>query len=161
MQQVSTAALGRAVAQAVGTKAPMGSDQLNDNQRKAVMYFFARLKMISPQQYDLQMPDEKTEQMVKKEFTPHVMNFNFEQIDKGLDLFHQLRQDGDPDYKFLDLDKVVGLIKNGGTKVGDVARAGIYKPFRKDRAIESEKHKTRRQRAGESALSDMKAMFNL
>jgi|GEM_PF-2488232 len=163
MQPLATT-LGQAVSRATGVKAPMGADQLTDNQRKAVAYTFARLKMITPQQYDLLMPDDKTEGLVKKEFTPHLMNFHKDQIDIGLDAFHRLRQQGDSDYRFLDIDKIVGLIITGGKAPSEVSRAGMYTEF-KDRdepkQLTDEKQVHRRRKVASSEIDNMKSMLGL
>lgn len=151
--------LSNAVEVAKGAKVPVSSSELTPEQRKAVGYFFARLKMISSQQYDLLMPDSKTESLIKREYAPHLIAFTKNQIDIGLEAFHSLRQRGDPDYKFLDLDKIIGLIGCNGHKPGEQPPAGIYKPFPKSHRIESETLKSKRKRAGESCLAGLKAML--
>ena len=139
------------------SRAPVSSDQLTENQRQAVGYFFARLRSVDPVQYDAMMPDEKTEAITKREYAQHIMNFTKDQIDNGIDGLHTHRQQNDPDYKFLNIDKAIGLVANNGHKYA--SRAGIYKEFPKA-LPEPPEYKTRRRKAGEAELEKLRGMFD-
>lgn len=93
-------------------KAPLTSDKLTEGQRQAVGYFFIRIKATDPREYDLIMPDEKTERIVKSEYAPYLMNFSKDQIDAGIAQWHELRQMGERDYQFLKIDRLIGLIQD-------------------------------------------------
>ena len=88
---------------------------MNESQRDSVAYFFLRLKATDPQQYDVLLPDEKTEAVIKREYAAHIMNFSREQIDKGIHDWHYQRQQQNPDYRFLNIDQVVGLVCEANT----------------------------------------------
>lgn len=137
-------------------KAPMGSDQLTKEQREAVGYFFVRLKAIDPTQYDTLMPDLKTETLLKREYAPYLKDYTKQQIDRGLEMLHRKRQEGDPDYRWLNIDSVIRLIE--GKVCGEQAPAGIYRYFEPlglpDKAAEEKARK-----AGASELQKLKGMF--
>ena len=122
-------------------KRPMGSDQLTQDQRDSVGYFFLRLKTTDPGEYDRLMPDEKTEAIVKREYASHVMNYRRDKIDQGISDWHAFRQSGDPDYRFLNIDRVVGLIS------GAARSMALYKPFQPS-LPESKSEKEARKKRG-------------
>lgn len=132
---------------------------LTDQQKDSVAYFFMRLKVSDPQQYDVLMPDETTEIFVKREYARQVCDFSREKIDQGFKLFHQMRQSGDPDYRFLKIDSVIGLMVHGA--VGEGNPAGIHKYFNPEELIEDQGAKERAKEAGESELAKMRGMFDL
>lgn len=126
-QQLS-AQLGKALA-AANTGRPMGSDELSETQRDAVAYFFAHLKAADPSQHDVLIPDDKTSAVLRRFYAPYVKDFSREQIDAGFHRFHQRRQAGDPAFKWLNIDQLIGLT-NGTLKLENEdhrAPAGIYK----------------------------------
>lgn len=105
---------------------PIGSVDMTAQEVDSVAYFFVRLKSISPQQYDLLMPDDKTENIIKREYAAYVKDLTRAQIDKGMSVYHKKKQAGDKKYTFLDLDMVIGLIVNGE---GSGMNTGAYKDF--------------------------------
>ena len=105
---------------------PIGSVDMTAQEVDSVAYFFVRLKSISPQQYDLLMPDDKTESIVKREHAAYVKDLTRAQIDKGMAVYHKKKQAGDKKYTFLDLDIVIGLIVHGE---GSGMNSGAYKDF--------------------------------
>ena len=135
---------------------PVGSDQLSPGQRDSIAYFFFRLKTTDPQQYNLIMPGGKTEAAIKREYATHVMNFTRDKIDLGFEQLHKLRQANNPDYNFLNIDKVIGLINGSGMNQG---RAGIHKPF-PPRIEPSEEELSRRQQVGRRELDKIKKMLD-
>ena len=89
-------------------------EKLTDLQKEAVAYFFMRLKLIYANQYYQLMPDEETERLVKREYARQVCNITKERMDDGFEALHQQRQT-DPKYlEFLNIDKVIGIIRTGG-----------------------------------------------
>lgn len=138
------------------SRAPLSSADLSKEQLGAVVYFFARLRTTDPVQFDTIMPDEKTEALVKREHSRYLKDFTKDQIDRGFDELHRLRQAGDKDYKWLNIDKVIGLIANPNT---DGKPAGIYKLFA-PLALPDKTAQEKAKKAGAAQLEAMKAMFN-
>lgn len=136
-------------------KAPVSSDQLSKPERDAVAYFFARLKMISPQQFDSLMPDEKTEAMIKREFAAYIKGFTREQIDIGMDGFHRQRQLNNAEYRYLDIDKVIGLIRFGGRNPKEAVGAASHKILKPALRLTSDAEEKKRREAGKKALSQL------
>lgn len=93
---------------------PIGSDQLTKEQRTAVGYFFARLKAADPIEYDRMMPDQKTEAILKREYAYYIASQSRESIDLGLTYWHEQRQAGNPDFRYLNIDRILGLINESG-----------------------------------------------
>lgn len=137
-------------------KRPMGSDQLNQEQRDAVGYFFARLKLFNSAQYDALMPDETTERLTKREYAAHLIGFTRDQIDKGLAAYHDARQSGIKGFEFLDIDRAIGMVKHGGNAEGNPAR--IHKPF-EPLALPDKTAQEKARKAGASELEKMRGMF--
>jgi len=94
-------------------------------EREAVMYFFAKFKLLDPGAFDAAMPDEKTEKVTKTEFANMIRGFTKERMDAG---FYELKKQigmNEPAYRFLTVAKVVGFIANNGSS--EAHRAGMYK----------------------------------
>ena len=132
---------------------------LTEQQKDSVAYFFMRLKVSDPQQYDVLMPDETTEIFVKREYARQLCDFSREKIDKGFKLFHDLRQSGHPDYKFLKIDSVIGLMVHG--VVGEGNPAGIHRYFDPAELLEDQGAKERAREAGASELEKMRGLLGL
>lgn len=139
-------------------KRPVSSDQLTREQRDAVGYFFARLRLFNSTQYDALMPDEKTEALTKREYAQHLIGFSRERIDKGLNAYHEARQSGTKGFEFLDIDRAIGMVKHGGNPEGNPAR--IHKPF-EPLALPDKTAQERAKKAGEKELGRLKGMFDL
>jgi hypothetical protein len=135
---------------------PMSSAELTEEQRNAVGYFFARLRLVNATQYDALMPDEKTEQITKREYAAHLIGFTQEQIDRGLAGLHEMRQMGHPDYRFLDINQAIGLIAHGGVTEGNPAR--IHKPFA-PLQLPDKTAQERSKAAGARTLDSLKSLF--
>lgn len=147
------------------TNGPMTSDQLSKRQRDAVGYFFRRLKLVSPAEYDRMVPTESTRTELQRDYAPYLKDFSKAHIDAGFDRLHTLRQQGDPEHRFLDIDKAIGLVQVA-------ARTGVYSPrsgkffipkpdpeaqpnYLPDRSKEE-----RCEAARERALAKVNALFN-
>ncbi len=98
---------------------------LTHEEREAILYFFAKFKLLDPIAFDRAMPDERTEKATKTEFANSIRGFTKEQIDLGFAELKKLVGQNHPDYKFLSVAKLVGFVSSGGTV--DQAPAGIYK----------------------------------
>lgn len=111
--------------------APVGAEQLDDDQLNAVIYFFTRLKMLDPIQFDSVCPDTKTEKLVKREYAIFICDLTKEQIDNGFNEYHAMRQSGDPEARFLNIDKIVGLSSKKVVSGDWHHRTAAYKPVRR------------------------------
>ena len=89
---------------------PVGAEQLTKEQRDAVAYFFVRLKAIDPLEYDRMMPDETTERMIKREYASSIMCLTKDRMDSGFATLHKKRMDNEPEYRFINIDKILGLM---------------------------------------------------
>lgn len=93
---------------------------LTAQEKDSIAFFFLRLKLVYPQQYDAAMPDEKSEAFAKREYGKHLAAFSREQISVGFDRLHKLRQGASwQDWRFMDIDRVISLIRDGES--GDAA----------------------------------------
>lgn len=131
---------------------------LADNERNAVAYFFMKLRIADPRFYDQAMPDEKTEKFTKREFSEFIRKFTKEKIDNGFVQLHKLLACGNPDYKFLTIQKVIGLIENGGA--GEGVQVGAHRLFA-PLALPDLTAQAKAKQAGAQELSGMLSMFGL
>lgn len=139
-------------------KRPMGSEELHKHERDAVAYFFLRLSLLNREQYDRQFPDEKTEALAKREYAAHVKGFSREQIDKGMAAYHDNRQHGVEGYQFLDVDRAIGLIRNGGIGEGNPAR--IHRDF-EPLALPDKQAEEKARQVGKTELEKMRELVGL
>jgi hypothetical protein len=96
-------------------KSEVGQEkELQPEQKDAIGYFFAKLRIIYGNQYLVNYPDEKTEAFAKREYARHIVEITREQMDEGFDLLHQQRQKNADEWRYMDVDKIIGLIKTGG-----------------------------------------------
>lgn len=135
---------------------------LTVEQKDSIAFFFMRLKLVYAQQYDAAMPDETTEKFAKREYAKHLADLSRDQISKGFDRLHKLRQGASWDqWRYMDIDRVIGLIKNGDS--GDAAdweQAMIKAADRERRAerlIPDLGKQERARIAGKHALQQMMA----
>lgn len=90
---------------------------LTDEQIQIVGYFFARLRVIYGNQYAVNYPDETTEKLAKREYAREICSVTPEKLAKGFEVLHKQRQTNAEAWKYLDIDKIIGLIKNGAEGV--------------------------------------------
>ncbi len=134
---------------------PVGSEDLSHDQRQAVGYFFTRLKMADSIQYDIICPDSKTEALVKREYASYIANLSQQQIDYGFAKFHEFRQTGDQDFKFISIDKIIGLA-SGKEKAGKWQHgAAAYKAF-PVLALPDKGKKERAKEAHQKAMAELR-----
>jgi hypothetical protein len=132
---------------------PISSDQLTKEQRDAVGYFFFRLKAIDPGEFDRHMPDRKTESIIKREYAGSLMGMTKEQMDNGFAALHDLRREGHEDFKFLNIDRVIGLMYESG-KTNQAHK--VFTP----RLPESKEAKEERKARGREKCSAILSIFN-
>ncbi len=89
---------------------PVSSADLTKDQRDAVAYFFYRLKAVDPLEFDRMMPDEKTASVVKREYAGSLIGIKKQQMDAGFAHLHERRMENDREFRFLNIDKIIGLM---------------------------------------------------
>lgn len=142
---------------------PAGPMPLTERERDSVAYFFSRLRLIEPMFFDQVAPDEDTERLVKREFSNMLRGFTREQIDLGLAGLKRAMADRHPDFKFLTLPKIIGLLECRGrlpVADGEWARAGIYHEARPERLLDDKGAKERRREVGRRECAKLLAMFD-
>jgi hypothetical protein len=132
---------------------------LADNERNAVAYFFMKLRIADPRFYDQAMPDETTEKFTKREFSEFIRGFTKEKIDKGFLNLHKFLADSHPDYKFLTIQKVIGLVENGGA--GEAVQSGAFKLFPRMLGLEDQTEKAKRYELGKKKSSELLSMLGV
>lgn len=137
----------------------VSSESLTDHQKDAVWYFFNRIRALDAGQFKQLCPDEKTESMVKREYAAHIIGLSKYQIDLSFDAYHRERQAHNKEYKFLNIDMLIGLAKNNGKSPSDSAPAGIYKEFEK-LALPDKSAQERAEKAGGEVLDGLKGLFD-
>jgi len=82
---------------------------LADYEKDVIAYFFAKLKLTDQRFYTQAMPDEKTEQITKRDYSNQLRYLTNEQIDKGFTELRKLMAANHPEYKFMTIPKAIGL----------------------------------------------------
>lgn len=103
---------------------------LADYEKDTIAYFFAKLKLTDPRFYVQAMPDEKTEQITKRDYSNQLRYLSNEQIDKGFTELRRLIAANHPEYRFLTIPKAIGLCDGSAAViVQEGIQAGSHKPF--------------------------------
>lgn len=101
---------------------------LADYEKDTIAYFFAKLKLTDPRFYVQAMPDEKTEQITKRDYSNQLRYLTNEQIDKGFTELRRLMASNHPDYKFMTVPKAIGLCDGtAAVIVHEGVQAGAHK----------------------------------
>ena len=82
---------------------------LADYEKDTIAYFFAKLKLTDQRFYTQAMPDEKTEQITKRDYANQLRYLTSEQIDRGFTELRRLMAANHPEYKFMTIPKAIGL----------------------------------------------------
>jgi len=82
---------------------------LADYEKDTIAYFFAKLKLTDQRFFTQAMPDEKTEQITKRDYANQIRYLTNEQIDKGFTELRRLMAANHPEYKFMTIPKAIGL----------------------------------------------------
>jgi hypothetical protein len=103
---------------------------LADYEKDTIAYFFAKLKLTDQRFYTQAMPDEKTEQITKRDYSNQLRYLTNEQIDKGFTELRKLMAANHPEYKFMTIPKAIGLCDGtAAVIVQEGIQAGSHKPF--------------------------------
>lgn len=101
---------------------------LADYEKDTIAYFFAKLKLTEPRFYTQAMPDEKTEQITKRDYAQQLRYLTNEQIDKGFTELRRLMASNHPDYRFMTVPKAIGLCDGtAAVIVQEGVQAGAHK----------------------------------
>lgn len=149
-----------------GAKLPAAPSPLTDQQKDSVSFFFMRLKLVYGPLYDSAIPDPHTEKFARREYGKHVANMTREQISKGFDLLHRLKQGAEREkWRYMDIDGVIGLIKHGddGGSIDWEHRRIIEadRERRAERMLPDLGKQERARKAGEAALSELCAKLGV
>ena len=132
---------------------------LADYEKDTIAYFFAKLKLTDPRFYVQAMPDEKTEQITKRDYANQLRYLTNEQIDKGFTELRRLMASNHPDYKFMTIPKAIGLC-DGSAAV--IVREGVQAGANKvlpPSLPEPKEHRSKRYQEGVRQCESILAMF--
>jgi len=101
---------------------------LEDYERDAIAYFFAKLKLTDQRFYTQAMPDVKTEEITKRDYANQLRYLSNEQIDKGFTELRRLIAANHPEYRFLTIPKAIGLCDGSAAVIAqEGVQAGAHK----------------------------------
>jgi hypothetical protein len=133
--------------------------QYSQDEQDTVAYFFFKLKAVYLDHCRRMMPDIKTENIIKREYAPHLVGFTRPQINRGFDALHIARREYPSDWEFLNIDKVIGLVisPEGFGDPDYVKPAGIHRVFPK--LLPNKTAEEKAKAAGEKELARLKDLF--
>ena len=103
---------------------------LAEHEKDTIAYFFAKLKLTDQRFYTQAMPDEKTEQITKRDYANQLRYLTNEQIDKGFTELRRLMAANHPEYKFMTIPKAIGLCDGtAAVIVSEGVQVGAHKTF--------------------------------
>ena len=133
---------------------------LADFEKDTIAYFFAKLKLTDQRFYTQAMPDEKTEQITKRDYANQLRYLTNEQIDKGINELRRLMAANHPEYKFMTIPKAIGLCDGtAAVIVSEGVQAGAHKVL-PTALPEPPEYKTKRYQKGISETSALLAMLD-
>ena len=133
---------------------------LADYEKDTIAYFFAKLKLTDQRFYTQAMPDEKTEQITKRDYANKLRYLTNEQIDKGINELRRLMAANHPEYKFMTIPKAIGLCDGtAAVIVSEGVQAGARKVF-EPLALPDMTAMSKAKKAGRSELDRMRAMLD-
>ena len=133
---------------------------LADYEKDTIAYFFAKLKLTDPRFYVQAMPDEKTEQITKRDYANQLRYLTNEQIDKGFTELRRLMASNHHDYKFMTIPKAIGLCDGSAAViVGEGIQVGAHKEF-PIALPEPKEHRSKRYQEGVRQCESILAMFD-
>lgn len=133
---------------------------LADYEKDTIAYFFAKLKLTDQRFYTQAMPDEKTEQITKRDYAQHLRYLTNEQIDKGFTELRRLMAANHPEYKFMTIPKAIGLCDGtAAVIVQEGVQAGAHKAL-PPALPEPTEHKAKRYEEGAKQAAAILAMLD-
>jgi len=142
--------------------------QLTTGDKDLVNWFFLRLETSYGQKFWTQFSDEKTVLLTKREFAGRITKHSREDLHTAIELMKERRENGDKDFEWPDIPKILGLLSNRISPSGhnssaylsfDDPRHPSYEVYRP--RLESDEIKSKRKEKAKSALSGLKGMFQM
>lgn len=133
---------------------------LADYEKDTIAYFFAKLKLTDQRFYTQAMPDEKTEQITKRDYSQQLRYLTNEQIDKGFTELRRLMAANHPEYKFLTIPKAIGLCDGtAAVIVQEGVQVGAHREF-PPALPEPKDYRSKRYEEGINQCANILAMFD-
>lgn len=133
---------------------------LVDYEKDTIAYFFAKLKLTDQRFYTQAMPDEKTEQITKRDYAQQLRYLTNEQIDKGFTELRKLMAANHPEYKFMTIPKAIGLCDGTAAVITqEGVQVGAHKPFERLQLPDMTAMSKAKQ-AGRAELDSMLSMLD-
>jgi hypothetical protein len=133
---------------------------LADYEKDTIAYFFAKLKLTDQRFYTQAMPDEKTEQITKRDYANQLRYLTNEQIDKGFTELRRLMAANHPEYKFMTIPKAIGLCDGTAAVMAqEGVQVGAHKKF-PPALPEPTEYRAKRYETGVKQCQDILAMFD-
>lgn len=134
------------ISQTRNTHTTTGPDPYTDDEKQKTVLFFNRLVLIYGKRFEIQWPDEKTLKKGKKEWAREIGKLSWQEIEQALARAKQRLIDGDGDYYWPDIGRILGLARD--------SRCAAHRVFR--RALpEGDCLKQARRAAGHKGLSQV------
>ncbi|NWO05806.1 MAG: hypothetical protein HLX50_08965 [Alteromonadaceae bacterium] len=114
------------------------------------MAFFSRLQLIYGHRFTVQWPDEVTMRRARREWAVEIDRLTWEQLQKALDATKAKLTEGDPDYYWPDVGRILAL--------GLDNRSPAHKPFKPGLPV-TEEVKAARKAAGQRHMGKIWQMM--
>ncbi len=145
--------------------------QLTTGDKDLVNWFFMRLQTNYGSKFWTQFSDEKTVLLTKREWANQIISHTREELHTAIELSKEQRQNGNADFEWPDIAKILGLLKNRISPSGhnstayidwdspkhprnDPKSRGYIKPEQKALG-----YRDKRKAAGRAALASMMEKF--
>ena len=140
--------------------------QLTTGEKALVNWFFLRLETNYGQKFWTQFSDEKTVLLTKREWARNIIKYSRDDLHEAIEIAKREREQGNQDFEWPDIPKILGLLTNRISPDGTNSSAYLSlndprHPSFQQKRIESDDYRSKRQKAGESELSKMKAMLGM
>lgn len=134
---------------------------LADYERDVIAYFFAKLKLTDQRFYTQAMPDTKTEEITKRDYSNQLRYLTNEQIDNGFSELRRLMAANHIEYKFMTIPKAIGLCDGtAAVLIAEGVQAGARKPFDKPALPEPLEYRSKRYEEGVKQAAALLAMLD-
>lgn len=132
------------------THSTTGEDRFTPEQKRKAVFFFGRLQLIYGSRFVSQWPDERTVQLARREWAGQIDALSWPQLGKALERAKGRLIDGDSDFYWPDVGRILGL--------GRDAHCAAHRVFQ--RALpEGDCLKQARWTAGQKGLSRVWAVM--
>jgi len=122
VQNVTSGLRSADSSQTPSTHSTTGEDQFTKEQKAKTVMFFGRLQLIYGHRFAVQWPDEVTVRRARREWAMEIDRLTWEQLQKALNAAKAKLMDGDPDYYWPDVGRILAL--------GLENRSPAHKPFK-------------------------------